>query len=161
MKRTLLMAEIGQDNTCGKHRPGQMDKQWFCCSGNWRMRLTRRPPESSQHESWDSGMPVWGDSQGRQQKAWKRSSLSLPPVTPQALAVWSGQDCWADNSPRRFLLPVRGQAFLGSHLFSPRKAARVTFAFPPQCHLHKPSPHAVGAPSEVPGSAPLPVRLKC
>lgn len=32
MKKTLLMAEISQDNTYEKFRPGQAGKQWFCCT---------------------------------------------------------------------------------------------------------------------------------
>lgn len=130
MRRTLLMVDIGQDNTCGKHRPVQIDKVVLLWAGSeggdWlggpRHLLNRR---------------CQGDVKAKDdsRKPEKEVCWSLLPITPHILAVWSGQDHWADNSPCRFLLPVREPAFPGSCLLSPREAAGITFTCPSQCHL--------------------------
>lgn len=88
-------------------------------------------------------------------KPEKEVSWSLLPIILHTQAVWSGQDRWADNSPCRFLLPVRELVFPGSRLLSPREAAGMTFACLPQCHLQKPGPHAVSCSCTAPiSSAP-------
>lgn len=138
MKRTLLMAEIGQDNTWGIYKPGQMDKQWFCCKLELKDEIGLGGPR---HLLSRTAWAVWfqGDTEAKDdsRKPEKEVSWSLLPITPHNLA---GQDHWADSSPQRFLLPLRELAFPGSHLFSPRETAGITFACPPQCHLQKPGP---------------------
>lgn len=118
MKRTLLMAEIGQDNTWGIYKPGQMDKQWFCCKLELKDEIGLGGPR---HLLSRTAWAVWfqGDREAKDdsRKPEKEVSWSLLPITPHNLA---GQDRWADSSPQRFLLPLRELAFPGSHLFSPK-----------------------------------------
>lgn len=131
------MADIGQDNTCGKHRPGQMDKVVLLQAGSERGDWLGGPRHLLNRRC-QGDVKAKDDSR----KPEKEVSWSLFPITPHTLAVQAAQGCWADNSPCRFLLPVREPAFPGSRLHSPREAAGITFACPPHCHLRKPGPHA-------------------
>lgn len=153
MKRTLLMAEIGQDNTWGIYKPGQMDKQWFCCKLELKDEIGLGGPR---HLLSRTAWAVWfqGDREAKDdsRKPEKEVSWSLLPITPHNLA---GQDRWADSSPQRFLLPLRELAFPGSHLFSPRETAGITFACPPQCHLQKPGPKPSATAAQYPLALPL------
>lgn len=113
------MAEIGQDNTCGKYRPakGTMvvleagTEGWDWLGG----------PRHLLHGRCQGDVKAKDDSR----KPEKEVSWSLLPITLHTLTVWSGQDRWPDNTPCRFLLPVREPALPGSHSLSPREAAGI------------------------------------
>lgn len=134
MKRTLLMAEIGQDNTWGKDGPGQRDRPAFCCRPGLEDEAGQEAQAPPHGGSGGSLMPGPGEGQG-QQKAGESGFLEPAPSNPTSLAAGSGQDCWADHSPCRFSASGRGAGLLSSHLFSVREAAGMTAACPPPCPL--------------------------
>lgn len=157
MKRTLLMAEIGQDNTWGIYKRDQMDKQRFCCKLELKDEIGLGCPRHLLNRTaWAAWCQGEAKAKDDSRKPEKEVFWSLLPITPHPLAVlWSGQDRWADSSPQRFLLPVRELACPGSHSFSPRETAGITFACPPQCHLQNPRPEPSATAAQYPWALPL------
>lgn len=69
MKRTLLRAEISQDNTCGKYTPGGVDKEWFCCKQELREEDWPGGPKHLLNKQTWAGDAVGRQGQGRQPQA--------------------------------------------------------------------------------------------
>lgn len=105
MKRTLPVARIGQDNTCGKYRPGQTDRPGFCCKLDLKDEAGQEARGTSSQGSAGSLMPGQCEGQG-QQKAQGSGFLEPAPYNPAypGSRLWTGP--LGSHSPWRFLLPV-------------------------------------------------------
>lgn len=145
MKRTLLMAEVGQENACGKCGPGQMDQQWFCCKLELKDEA-RRPQTSSEQESLGSWRLGWCEGWG-----WQQRARSLLPIT--AVPQQSGQDRASGlTTPHAGFHVLSGSRHFQVLACSLQgKQLELTCTCPPQCHSQKPGPHgAARHPKAVP-----------